>query len=89
MQLRCLHLLASKIVIYNFLLTTFLRVVEFLDELRDIALDLESLSTLQVLLLVCSKEHCVLLFRAKVQQELMSRLGNLSNLYLHILVGVD
>ena len=83
------HILASKIVIYNFLLTSLLLFVELLDELRDVVFDLEGLGALQVLLLAGREEHRVLLLRAEVEQELMLGLLHLAELDLDHFVRVN
>ena len=87
--LRRVHILASKIVIYNFLLTSLLLFVELLDELADVVLDLEGLGALQVLLLAGREEHRVLLLRAEVEQELMLGLLHLAELDLDHFVWVN
>jgi len=59
--LRFLWIDRSKIVIENFLLTSFFRIVQLLDKLLYVDLDLLRLGALQMLLLVRCEEHRVLL----------------------------
>ena len=87
--LRRVRILASKIVIYNFLLTSLLLFVELLDELADVVFDLEGLGALQVLLLAGREEHRVLLLRAEVEQELILGLLHLAELDLDHFVRVN
>ena len=56
----------SKIVIYNFLFARLLLLVELLDQLSDVVFDLEGLGSLQVLRLIRSEQHWILLLRAEI-----------------------
>ena len=56
----------SKIVIYNFLFARLLLLVELLDQLSDVVFDLEGLGSLQVLRLIRSEQHRILLLRAEI-----------------------
>lgn len=79
----------SKIVVYNFLFTSFFGIVQLLNKFLNVALDLLRYGTLQMLLLVRSEEHRVLLLWAEVENELHFRLLKFSTLNFYDFVWVS
>ena len=59
--------LGSKIVVEHLFLPCFLLLIQFLDQLSNISFNLKGLSTNEMLLLVSSEKHGVLLFGAEVE----------------------
>ena len=62
--------------------------VKLLDQLRDVVFDLESLGSLQMLRLIRSEQHWILLLRAEIQEELLPCLLQLATLKLDVFVRV-